>query len=152
MTNNDLKRMSRAELLVQTIELMRQNEALSEEIAGLKSRLWEAREKLKSRDIEIGKTGSIAEAAMKLNGVFEAAQATADQYLENIERLNRETKAECDRMLEETRLKCHEMEVGTQRNCSEIYSAAQAEAMQNWSRVSQALQSTLSQVLQKDKE
>ena len=30
------------------------------------------------------KAGSIAEASLMLNGVFEAAQAAVDQYLENI--------------------------------------------------------------------
>lgn len=37
-----------------------------------------------SRRIELEKSGSIAEAALKLNGVFEAAQRAADQYLDNI--------------------------------------------------------------------
>ena len=32
----------------------------------------------------IENSGSIAEAALKLSGIFEAAQAAADQYLENI--------------------------------------------------------------------
>ena len=38
----------------------------------------------KSRRIELEKAGSIAEASLRLNGVFEAAQKAADQYLENI--------------------------------------------------------------------
>ncbi len=37
-----------------------------------------------SRRIELEKSGSIAEAALKINGVFEAAQRAADQYLGNI--------------------------------------------------------------------
>ena len=35
---------------------------------------------LEEKNIKIRKTGSIAEASLKLNGVFEAAQNAADQY------------------------------------------------------------------------
>lgn len=37
-----------------------------------------------SRRIELDEAGSIAEASLKLSGVFEAAQDAADRYLENI--------------------------------------------------------------------
>lgn len=37
-----------------------------------------------SRRIELDEAGSIAEAALKLSGVFEAAQDAADRYMENI--------------------------------------------------------------------
>lgn len=40
-----------------------------------------------SRRIELEEAGSIAEASLRLNGVFEAAQKAADQYLENLRRL-----------------------------------------------------------------
>lgn len=41
-----------------------------------------------SRVIELNEAGSIAEAALKLNGVFEAAQKAAEQYLMNVQRLS----------------------------------------------------------------
>ena len=44
----------------------------------------------KSRRIELEKAGSIAEASLRLNGVFEAAQKAADQYRENLRRLSEE--------------------------------------------------------------
>ena len=37
-----------------------------------------------SREIELEDAGSIAEAALRLNGVFEAAQRAAEQYLMNV--------------------------------------------------------------------
>lgn len=40
-----------------------------------------------SREIELEEAGSIAEAALRLNGIFEAAQEAADQYLMNVKRL-----------------------------------------------------------------
>lgn len=45
-----------------------------------------------SRTIELEEAGSIAEAALKINGVFEAAQRAAEQYLMNVKRLNREAE------------------------------------------------------------
>ena len=44
----------------------------------------------KKREIELREAGSIAEAALRLNGVFEAAQKAADQYLYNIRFPNKE--------------------------------------------------------------
>lgn len=35
-------------------------------------------------EIRIGQTGSIAEAALRLNGVFETAGRAVQQYLENV--------------------------------------------------------------------
>ena len=40
-----------------------------------------------SRKIELEEAGSIAMAALRLNGVFEAAQAAADQYIYNVKML-----------------------------------------------------------------
>ena len=42
---------------------------------------------LESKRIIIKESGSIAEASLKINKVFETAQLAADQYLENIKRL-----------------------------------------------------------------
>ncbi len=79
MTNKELKKLSRAELLEMLI-------AQSKEMEVLKKQLKEANEMLEDRRIKIENSGSIAEAALKLNGVFEAAQKAAAQYLENIQR------------------------------------------------------------------
>lgn len=56
----------------------------SREIDRLKAELETAESKLRDREIQIASCGSIAEAALKLNEVFEAAQRAADQYLENV--------------------------------------------------------------------
>lgn len=83
MTNRELKKLSRVELLELLLEESRENERL-------RAQLEEANEKLHSRRIEMEDAGSIAEAALKLNGVFEAAQQAAEQYLENVRRLSEE--------------------------------------------------------------
>ena len=42
------------------------------------------------REIQIKKAGSLAEAVLKLNGIFETAQKAADQYIYNLKRMNSE--------------------------------------------------------------
>ena len=80
MNENELRKLKRVDLLELLISQARENEELRHKLA-------EAEQKLADRQIKTDEAGSIAEAALKLNGVFEAAQAAADQYLENIKRL-----------------------------------------------------------------
>ena len=114
MTEKELRRLSRADLLEMLI-------AQSEELRDVKERLKSAEAILDSRVIEINTAGSIAEASLRLNGVFEAAQAACEQYMENIRLLNersqlvcrqmeKESREQADRLLEETRRKCAQME------------------------------------------
>ena len=73
-----LKKLSRAELLEMLIAEEKRIDELEQELA-------EARKGLEEKRIRIERSGSIAEAALRLNGIFEAAQAAADQYLLNLE-------------------------------------------------------------------
>ena len=77
MTEKELHKLKRVELL----EMML---AQSREIEALRRRINELEEQLEDRRIRIARSGSIAEAALKLSGIFEAAQAAADLYLENV--------------------------------------------------------------------
>lgn len=74
---NPLRKLNKLELL----ELLAQQER---ELQGLRAQLAEKEAQLESRMLMIRDSGSIAEAALKLNGIFEAAQKAADQYLENV--------------------------------------------------------------------
>lgn len=77
MTEKEIRRLSRADLLELLIDQTR-------EMNELRARLEAAERELADRRIRLAQAGSIAEAALKLNGVFEAAQAACNQYLENI--------------------------------------------------------------------
>ncbi len=81
MTAKELKKLNRKQLL----ELLL---IQTKEINALNERVSELEEKLQDRKITQSEVGSIAEAALKLNGIFETAQAAADQYLENVRRQN----------------------------------------------------------------
>ena len=83
MTDRELRKLNRAELLELLLAESRENERLRAE-------LKRVNESLASRAIRIENAGSIAEAALQLNGVFQAAEQAAAQYLENVRRLAEE--------------------------------------------------------------
>ena len=70
MTDRELKRIGRAELL----ELLL---AQSEENEALQIRIEELEQELRNREIIIANAGTIADAAFQLNGVFDAAGAVS---------------------------------------------------------------------------
>ena len=80
MTDKELKKLNRSELL----ELMLEQ---SKEIDRLQAELEETREALQERNLKIESCGSIAEAAAEVNSLFHAAQRAADMYLLNVQRI-----------------------------------------------------------------
>lgn len=74
MTDKELNRLKRVDLLELLIAQSRENDRL-------RSELEEARRRLEAKELLMKEAGSIAEAALRLNKVFEAAQAAAEQYI-----------------------------------------------------------------------
>ena len=105
MTDKELKRLSRTELLELLLEQTRERERLELE-------LEELRKKLADRQINLEKAGDIAQAVLQINGVMEAAQAAAKQYLENVERLEVQTRHRCEQMLHQARQEALEIRSG----------------------------------------
>ena len=87
MTDKELRKLKRSELL----EIM---VVQSREIDRLTRELEDAKAQLASRELMFAETGSIAEASLKLYEVFEKAQAAADLYLENVRRITSEAAGE----------------------------------------------------------
>lgn len=88
MLKRELKKLSRADLIEMMLDLSKENERLRESLA-------KAQKKLEDQTIAVDKAGSLAEAALSLNGVFEAAQAAANQYLQNIRQWEEQQKLRC---------------------------------------------------------
>ena len=86
MTDKELRRLSRSDLLELLISQTEENQAL-------KTRVAQLEDQLNDRRIAVAEAGSIAEASLKLNGVFAAAEEAARQYLENIQRIQQEQEA-----------------------------------------------------------
>ena len=81
----ELKQLTRAELVEILYAQQKENEALKAENTKLRALLDE-------RELHISTAGSIAEAAMQVNHVYETAQEAADQYLCSIRRLEKDLK------------------------------------------------------------
>ena len=94
MTEKELKKLNRAELLELLLIQTKENEKLRE-------RLKKREEKLADRRIKIEQAGSLAEAVLAVNKVMEAAQEAAQQYLDNIAAMEAETKEKCEKLLAE---------------------------------------------------
>ena len=86
MTDKELRKLSRSDLLELLISQTEENQAL-------KTRVAQLEDQLNDRRIAVAEAGSIAEASLKLNGVFAAAEEAARQYLENIQRIQQEQEA-----------------------------------------------------------
>ena len=64
-----------------------------QEIEKLKSQVAELQAKLDGYEIKVSESGSLAEAAAKVSGLFEAAQLTVDTYLENMKKRDEQAEA-----------------------------------------------------------
>ena len=82
MPDRELRRMRRAELVEIILALKQTEDRLRAENAALSAQLQE-------RQIHIENAGSIAQAALELNKVFEAAQAAADEYVASVRAANK---------------------------------------------------------------
>ncbi len=102
MTEKELKSLRRSDLLEILLELSKENQELREQ-------LQDAHKKLQDRQILIEESGSLAQAALKLNRIFEDAQAACEQYELNVrlrcEQLENETKRKCEEMMHQTKEK-----------------------------------------------
>lgn len=153
MTEKELRRLSRpqildmfaayekdkAELQADLKEVTQRLEELKEQNASLQGRLTEAGAKLNNQKIELEEAGSIADAAMKVNGVFEAAQKAADQYLDSVRELKErqekelaaiaaDSKSETDRLLREAQQESDQRTAESKEQAEQILSEANAKA------------------------
>ena len=154
MSELEMRKLSRKELL----------DALADredEIDRLRLRLVDVEKRLSDREIRINRAGSIAEAALALNGVFESAERAAAQYLEHIERLSSsqesvsqgleaKSRQEAERILTDARKRAdnllatarqeaerllsgaRQLELDTRRECETMREKAKAEAERHW--------------------
>ena len=83
MTERELRKLSRIDLLQLLLKEIKENEKLRKERKVLQ-------EALDNKEIRIQEAGSIADAVLLLYCFFEAAEQAAAQYLENMRNLTEE--------------------------------------------------------------
>ncbi len=121
MTERELKRMSRTEILELLLSQTNRIEELEEKLNEAATKAQEATKQMQDRQLKIEQAGSIAEASLQLSGIFNDAQAAADQYLENIKRIEEDTKKQSDKLLADTRVQCDEMIAKAKRESEEYW-------------------------------
>lgn len=102
MTDRQLRKASRPDLLRLLLEEKKTSEALREQLRQLQLQL-------ENRQLRINQAGSLAEAALKLSGIFDAAETACQSYTENIRTLSGRQEEICRKMEQETREKCDRM-------------------------------------------
>jgi hypothetical protein len=124
VTDRELRKLSRRGLLELLLEQTRENDRLREELQQMENQLAE-------RQLKINQAGSIAEAALQINQVFEAAQKAAEQYLDNVRTMSEHQEEVCQQIreesiqkasmiLDEAKRKCQAMEAETTQKCAKM--------------------------------
>jgi signal peptidase I len=85
MAKRDLYKLKKTELLQIIYEQKK-------EINNLKDENFALTQEIENRSIDIKEAGSIAEACLKINKIFEDAQKAADEYLNNVKKLDNSKK------------------------------------------------------------
>lgn len=116
MTDKEFRRLSRADLIEIIYELQQREKALQEDTAELKRQLA-------NRQAAVSKAGSLAELSAALNGLFETAQATADEYLQEIETARRRA----DEYLADAKKKASALTSRVTKECGEMLARTEAE-------------------------
>ena len=109
MDDRELHKLRRTDMLELMISLSEENEALRERMELQKGQLDDRTARL--RDVE-----AIADVALKVNEIFEAAQDTADSYLESMRQLNDEAQRNAEKTLDEIRLMYASFEMDMQQS------------------------------------
>ncbi|MDD6600005.1 MAG: hypothetical protein PUE98_06045 [Galactobacillus timonensis] len=86
MKTKDLRHLSRADLLELLLESREENAQLKKTIEDQRTEIASLKEQLEDKAIRIQKAGTLAQASLELNHIFEDADAAAQQYLANLKR------------------------------------------------------------------
>lgn len=100
MTDKELRKLHREDLLQILINQQRQIDELT-------AALEDSENALNDKKIALEESGSIAEAALKLSGIFETAQQAADRYTEEMraraDEIVNKARAEAEAILNQAR-------------------------------------------------
>ena len=117
MTDKEFKRLGRAQLIDIIYQLQLQNEELTQRNQQLEKALEDKR-------LRIDNAGSLAAAALEINGFFSNAQVAAEQYLNEIKTLRETTEAEQQVLHSQAQAEVSEAQAEANRLVSEAQSEA----------------------------
>lgn len=116
MTDKEFRKLKRSDLISIIYEYQKREDEFTEQIESLKS-------ELENKNLKIEKAGSIADAVVGLNNIFETAQKTADEYLEQVRLANEDTEKKAAEIIKNA-------EAEAEKKAAEIIEKAKKEAEQ----------------------
>ena len=125
MTDRELRRLTREDLLDIIYELQQKTQRLEQENETI-------RKQLSDRTVKLENAGSIAEAALALNGV---AQAAADQYLAQVHAANEQSQQLADRIVADAQRKANAIVQQAQREADSIRAMTDEGTQQKWAEL-----------------
>ena len=131
---NELKKLSRRELVDVIYQLKKNEQRMQEEIAALEAALSDKR-------IRVEVAGSIAQAAVDITQLFSTAQTTADMYLQEIAAMKADTENECAAMIEQAKQQAAAIRAQGEQNVAKR-DARQPEQEPTWQQLRDALKLT----------
>ena len=117
MTDKEFNRLSRSQLIDIIYELQLKQEELAAENERLSGALADKR-------LRLSKAGNIAEAALEIHNVMQAAQDAAAHYLEEMQI---QTESQCEQILKEARSRAAAIIEKAQQKADEISGQAKKE-------------------------
>jgi hypothetical protein len=132
MVSNELKKLSRRELVDIIYQLKKNEQLLQDEIASLQ-------EALEDRRIHLSTAGSIAEAAISITNVLSSAQAAADLYLQEVTCMKQDAEIECAKMIDEAKQQAAEIIAESEKQRTDLNKLYQYE-LEKWYKLHQEVQ------------
>lgn len=121
MTDKELRKLRRDDLLQILIDQQKQ-------IDTLKAELQLSKEALNNRDLAIQESGTLAEAALRMNGVFDAAQSAADEYTRQMRKKANDLVAEAEKKAAEAQKQADTLVRNARSEAEQILTQAKGEA------------------------
>ena len=121
MTDKELRKLRRDDLLQILINQQKQIDTLNEQ-------LEQSKQALANRDIAIQEAGTLAEAALKMNGVFEAAQNAAEEYARQMQKRADALVAEAEKRSADAQSLADNVVKNARAEAERILSQARSEA------------------------
>ena len=135
MTEKELKKLNRYQLLELII-------LQTEQMDSLRHELQMAEKALEEKHMRLSNAGSIAEASLQISGIFEAAQAAADIYLEQTENFSQmeedarvkariitaEAQTQAEQLLADARQQSDALLAGSRKRSEEMLEAARSQS------------------------
>lgn len=125
MTDKDIRYLGKTELL----SIIRDQEA---ELEQLRTQIVQLQAQIDGKMLQMEKCGSIAEASLQFNQVFQAAQAAADQYLASIRVKEADAEAAAHRLEIQAKERAEAQIRAAEEKCRQMETESRAKAMAYW--------------------